>query len=377
MTGSMQRRIGIALTALLLPLLAGCHDDAADISEPVRPVLFATVAPMTTHMFGPFAGTIEPRYKSDLAFQTTGRLVARDVSVGDVVHKGDRLAALDATVLQFALVQTKADIDIAAARLANAETMETRDRALVQRGSAAQATLDAAVADKEAAAASLRQAHAAFDKAKDQLGYAELHADFDGIITSWSADIGQIVTEGSSIASIARPDVREAVVDIPSDLIGEVQAESALTVTLQGAPGVTAIGHVREIAPSADASTRSRRMRLSLDSPPEAFRLGSTVTVASTSVTEPWFELPATALLERDGKTSVWIVPPDTNAVVLRDVTVSGRHDGMIVVSKGIAGGERVVTAGVHELKAGQVVKLLTPLSQSRGASAANLRSAL
>jgi membrane fusion protein, multidrug efflux system len=85
-----------ALTLLLIaltPLVAACQDQEA--RPIVRPVLSVVAHEQTTQTIGPFAGSIEPRYTVALGFQVFGRLVARDVNVGDVVKKGARLAALD------------------------------------------------------------------------------------------------------------------------------------------------------------------------------------------------------------------------------------------------------------------------------------------
>ena len=71
----------------------------------------------------------------------------------------------------------------------------------------------------------------------------------------------------------------------------------------------------------------------------------------------PRVDLPATALLEKDGKTQVWIVDPATKKVALRDVTVVTRDEGSVAVT-GLAAGDRVVTAGVHSLTPGQTVKV-------------------
>jgi RND family efflux transporter MFP subunit len=117
-------------------------------------------------------------------------------------------------------------------------------------------------------------------------------------------------------------------------------------------------GRVREIAPEADPTTRTRRVRLTLDNPPDVFLLGTTVLVTRTTDVSPRVDLPVTALAERDGKTMVWVVDPRTKTVALRDVEVAGRKGRMIIVTRGLAAGDRVVTAGVHSLSAGQSVKI-------------------
>jgi RND family efflux transporter MFP subunit len=350
-------RLRTLLPVFLALALSACEEKAAP-PPPVRPVLTVTAVSRTTETFGPFAGTVEPRYQTQAGFRVGGRIVARDVFVGDLVAKGARLAALDPTVQEFALLRARADVADAEAQFANASATEARQRTLFEGGNVTQAQLDAAVANRDTAAARLAQAKAARQRAEDERGYTTLTADFDGVVTAWSAEVGQVVPAGQAVVTLARPDVREAVVDIPDTLMGEVRRDAEFTVRLLAAPSVVARGRVREIGPLAEAATRTRRIRMTLVSPPDAFRLGTTVTVALERPTEPRIRLPATALLERDGRTAVWVVRPDGKAVARRDVRVAGREADAILVAAGLQDGEAVVVAGVHSLAEGQAVRL-------------------
>jgi multidrug efflux pump subunit AcrA (membrane-fusion protein) len=114
---------------------------------------------------------------------------------------------------------------------------------------------------------------------------------------------------------------------------------------------------VRAVDPAADAATRTRNVYLSLADPPDAFRLGIAVQVTLSKPVTPRVDLPATALLEQNGKTQVWIVDPASRKVALRDVTVVARGADAVSVT-GLKAGDRVVTVGVHSLTAEQAVKL-------------------
>ncbi|HAB03385.1 MAG TPA: efflux transporter periplasmic adaptor subunit, partial [Pseudomonas sp.] len=100
----------------------------------------------------------------------------------------------------------------------------------------------------------------------------------------------------------------------------------------------------------------TRRARLSLASTPAAFHLGTAISVTLSSQVTPRAELPASALLERDGKTQVWVIDPQHKTVALRDVTLIARRGDSIVVGEGLQPGEQVVTAGVNSLKPEQKV---------------------
>ena len=67
----MKALAAIACSALLL--LAACKQDSRSVVEPpLRPVLSVVAVVRTTDTLGPFAGTIEPRYKTDFGFRSSG-----------------------------------------------------------------------------------------------------------------------------------------------------------------------------------------------------------------------------------------------------------------------------------------------------------------
>ncbi|WP_439530620.1 efflux RND transporter periplasmic adaptor subunit [Pannonibacter sp.] len=348
----------ITLTMLgTAAMLAGCQDEHEGETAPVRPVLSIAVAPQQAQTTG-FAGTVEARYSSDLGFRVLGRIVSRDVNVGERVKKGQRLAALDPLTFELAVRSAKADLASASARLENGKAAERRLRKLLQQDVANQAQFDDATQALETARADVIRARAYLAKADEQLGYSELLANFDGVVTDVSAELGQVVQPGQTVVSVARPDLREAVVDLPETIGRNLPLQTRFEIALQVDPSLRVSGLAREIAPQADATTRTRRVKITLDAPPERFRLGSTVTATLAEDTAPGIELPATALLERDGKTMVWVVNPATQTVSLKDLTVIARDSSSIWVRNDIADGTRIVTAGVNSLTANQKVKL-------------------
>lgn len=353
-----------AIGALLL--VAGCNEEAAP-PAPVRPVLIMTIVPVAMEMFGPFASVVEARYQTQLGFQLSGRMVARDVYVGDIVRKGQRLAALDPTVTQFALSRAKADLADSRAQLMNAQGIEERQRTLATGGNTSQATLDNAVAGLATAKARLDQTQASLRVAEDQMGYTELHANFDGVITAWTGEVGQYVTNGQAVVTVARPDVREAVVDIADDLMINVRPGMTFAVRLLVAPTIMTTAVVREIGPLADAATRSHRVRLTLQDATAAFRIGTTITVAVERPVAPRIFVPATAVLDADGAHFVWLLTADGTHVQRREVTLSGTNGDKVRVETGLAAGDKVVTVGVHSLSEGQQVAGAGALTKAKG----------
>ncbi|KPF67383.1 hemolysin secretion protein D [Bosea sp. AAP35] len=348
----------ISLTVLgAAALLAGCNEEQHAKAPSPRPVISVVATPQTARSWG-FAGTVEPRYTSDIGFQVLGRIVSRDVNVGDVVKQGDRLARLDPVAYELAVRSAQADLASASARLDNADATEARQRKLLSQDISNQAQFDAATQVLESAKAAVTRARADLDKAREQLGYTELRADFDGVVITVEAELGQVVQPGQTVVSVARPDIREAVVDLPESIGRDLKAQMRFDIALQVDPSVKTTGSVREIAPQADPATRTRRVRITLDNPARSFRLGTTINATVTQQVSPGIELPPTALLERDGKTMVWVVDPATRTVSIQEVTLTARDRSVVRILDGLTAGTRVVTAGVNSLTPGQTVKI-------------------
>jgi RND family efflux transporter MFP subunit len=353
------RARGFAVLALLA-LLSACREDSqTEVTPPVRAVLSVVATVHTTDTLGPFVGSIQPRYKTNLGFRIFGRMVARFVDVGASVTKGQEIAALDPAVQALAVRSAEASLANAEAQFANAQAEEARQKDLVLRNITPQAQYDLTRRNVETTTANLTRARASLRKAKDALGYTRLDADFDGVITARYAEPGQVLTAGQKVVTLARPEVREAVIAAPDKLAEQLAHPNdfAITVALDHVASMKAAA-VRAIDPIADPNTRTRNVYLTLNDPPEVFRLGATVSVTFSRPVAAHVDLPATALLEKDGKAFVWVVDPSTNTVSQRAVTVGSREGDRVVVTSGISAGERIVIAGVHSLTAGQVVKV-------------------
>lgn len=347
----------LAIAGSLVTLTAcGKDDDKSSEAEPIRPVLYTIVTPKPAIQTS-FAGTIEPRYSTDLAFRVLGRIIARPVNVGDLVKKDEMVAMLDPSTLDLSVQSAKADLSSAGAQYANAAASEERLHILLEGNNISQADYDAAKQARDSAQAGLEKAQAGLRKAEDQRGYAVLSPDFDGVISATNAEVGQVVAAGQAVMTVARPDIREAVLDIPDSMTEYFVAGTPFYVQLQADPAVTGNGTVREVASQADAQTRTRRVRIALENPPEGFRLGATIRAGLARAEKDHVILPIQALLEKDGKTEIWVIDPKTQTVSLQDIQVVERRSENFVADN-VEVGSYVAIAGVNELKQGQKVRL-------------------
>ncbi|MFO2465999.1 efflux RND transporter periplasmic adaptor subunit [Pseudomonas sp. 15FMM2] len=338
-----------------LALLACSKEEPAP--EPVRPVLSVEVKSQDQANLGRFAGYIQARYESNLGFRVPGRIARRAVDVGAEVEKGALLAVLDPTDQQNQLRAAQGDLARVQAQWINAQANARRQQELFNRGVGAQAQLDIAQTDLKTTQASLDQARAAVDQARDQLDYAQLHTDHAGIVTAWNAEAGQVVSAGQQVVALARPDIKEAVIDLPANLAERLPPDVVFLVAAQLDPGVHTTATVREIEPQAQSATRTRRARLTLADTPAAFRLGTAISVTLSSAVAPRIELPLSAVQEVDGKSRIWVIDMQNQTVQHRDISVVSRTASHVLLDGGVQPGERVVSAGVNSLKPGQKVK--------------------
>ncbi|MDW5312632.1 efflux RND transporter periplasmic adaptor subunit [Rhizobium sp. PL01] len=348
--------LGLLSAPIMLLILAGCQKKEEQREPVIRPVLSQIV--VAQRLPAPsFAGTVQPKVQTTFGPRVTGLLVARDVNTGDTVTRGQLLAALDPTSLELAVGSARADLANAEATLANAVSVERRTRALFKIGTETQASVESTEQASAAAEASVVQSRAALSKAEEQLSYAQIKAAFDGVVTQTGAEIGQVVAAGATVVTVARPDARDAVVDVP-DGTALLPVGTPFLVSLQIDPAMMVSGLVREVAPAADPATRTRRVKIALENPPAAFRLGTTITATLKEAIVEQLVLPATAILVRDGKSYVWVVDEGSGTVKTQEVVTGSQAGNGVVITSGIDTGMRVVTAGVHSLEDGQKVKI-------------------
>jgi RND family efflux transporter MFP subunit len=161
------------------------------------------------------------------------------------------------------------------------------------------------------------------------------------------------------IVKLAREHGRDAVFDVPAQIIRSAPTDPEITVRLSDDPAVVARGRVREVAPQADPVTRTFAVKVGLTDPPEAMRLGATVIGRMERESEATIEIPATALTKFNRQPAVWVVDPTSHAVSIRNIDVLNYDQATVAVSGGLDIGEIVVVAGVQALHPGQIVRLL------------------
>lgn len=356
---AMNRRLRLAPALMLALVLAACSkpQEAPAPERAVRTQVVQVGSAGGTHEF---AAEIRARTESRLGFRVAGKLVARRVNLGDTVKAGQVLAQLDPQDLKLAQDAAKANQVAAQANYDLNLADYRRAKDLKDQGFVSGAELERRDTALKAARSQLDQARAQMNVQSNQAGYAVLQSDVSGVVTGVDAEPGSVVNAGTPIVRVAQDGPRDVVFSVPEDRVASFRAAAAvpgaLKVKLWGVEGVLLDATLHEVAAAADASTRTFQVKAEVKSP--AAKLGQTATVQlELPKLADVIKLPLSAVMEFQGKSSVWLLDPKTMTVNSQVVQVLSADGNEVVISGGLRGGQEVVTAGVHVLTPGQKVK--------------------
>jgi membrane fusion protein, multidrug efflux system len=343
----------------LMALLAACHDKH-EAGPDIRPVRTAVVGTGVYADNLTYTGEVRARHESDLGFQVAGKLIARPAEVGAHVTVGTVLAQLEPADEKVALDSAQSAVTAAQAELDRALSEEASYRHLLERGLTTRTTYIEQQTATKTARSRLEQAQSSFDLRRRQLNYTTLRADEAGVITRVSADVGAVLAQGQAVVTLAQPSELDVVFDVADTQVDAVRNAKTVAAALLSARDKPLVADVREVSPSADPITRTYRVKCTLPGQPPGWRLGlNTIVTLEAGHTTSGVRIPSTALYERDRKSAVWIVKDD-QTIELRPIVVARYDTDSVEVSSGLRSGERIVTAGVHKLLAGQKVRLLS-----------------
>ena len=326
--------------------------------EVVRPVQLSQIVVAANAQTAVFAGEVKPRHEADLGFRIGGKIIARSVDVGARVTQGQALARLDPSDVGLAAEAAKAQVAATETEYRFAQAEYERYGKLLEQKFISASALDAKRNTLDANRAKYEQAKANLAVSQNQASYASLTATETGVVTWVNAEAGQVVTAGQTVVRIAREDEREVAISVPENRIGEVKRADELVVSLWANAAKLYRARVREVAPAVDPVTRTFAVRVSIVDPDAAVQWGMTANVGvMTTTTARAAVVPLTSIYQKDGKPAVWRYDPATGQVSLAPIEVSQYREDGVLVASGVANGDWIVTAGVHKLIEGQVVR--------------------
>ncbi|MDP8566443.1 efflux RND transporter periplasmic adaptor subunit [Methylophilus aquaticus] len=365
MTTNNHNAFKVPYILVILFMLPACHQEPEEVAAP-RPVWVMTVENATSSVNSRYTGVVKSRYESNVGFRINGKIVQRLVNVGDVVRKGQVLAKLDASDTQLNASSAQADVQAAQANLALAKAELERRQQLYRQQFISRSALDSYETQLKTAQARLQQAQSQAAVSQHQTAYTQLLADRAGVVGMITAEPGQVVATGQTIAQIYDLNALEVQVSVPETVIDQLHPGDDAKIQLVENARYDR-GRIREISPAANSQTHAFDLRVQLlDTNPQV-KLGMTAQVqfsqAGHAQSSHYIIVPSTAITRQGKDTAVWVIDTQQRAH-LRKVTTGPITEAGIPVISGLQVQERIATIGVHTLAEGMQVQAVTPAAE-------------
>ncbi len=338
--------------------IAACSEAKTETVEAVRPVKVVEIAKTSTTRELDYSGAVRARTEMNLGFRVAGKITERVVNIGDKVKPGDLLARIDPTDFQLAVTTAEANLAAAEKQVETVRLADQRSEQLFAKKFASEAQREQAALAYRQASSQRDAAASALSQARNQVGYAELRSDQNGIVTAISADTGQVVGAGTPVASVAVDGEKEVQIAVPELEITQFAPGQPVKVTFWSYEQILLDGTVREVAGSADQQSRTFSVRITLPDDKRVL-LGMTARVAaSVESGQKLVSIPLSALAKQDGKNIVWVVKDGTDTVHARGIKVADFVADGVQVAEGLQPGDLVVAAGTQFMTENLKVKL-------------------
>ena len=338
----------IGLTTLLVTLsLFGCSKDETPeaTSLPIKPVKTLVVSHKQAQVIH-FTGILEANKTIDMNFRVQGELTDLPIKSGKKVAKDQLLAQLDNSQQlinkksrQAALKQAKAEYE--------------RAQTLINSNAISQTNL-------EALESQYISAQAAYEQSVKDVEYTSLIAPFSGIVSHRYIDNFSKVTSSTKILTLQNIEQYKITITLPQSQFVQIQTadEVKLSAEIEGFSKPFPL-EVDELSVSQESSQQLYVTLLM--QPPSERRLftGTSVKVkAEVFGLSKMTVLPSHTVLSNGDEHYVYVVKPETNVLKKRTVTVGGMSEQGIIITDGLIEGERVVVAGVSQVREGQQVRV-------------------
>ena len=353
-------------------------------------------------------GSLAGDQQTDVAPQTSGKVVAVGVDIGSRVSRGQIIVKLDDSELKLKLEQTLAQLEQAKASVKQAEEKiglkpgQTFDPNRVAEVGAAKATFDLADknlkrADKliesgdvsrsyydqeraqrdqlqqqyEAALAQARQNYAAVivartsvanaqsqvDMARTNLSYANIPSPIDGYVVERTADLGEYVSPQQKVVTIVKTNPLRIRIDVPEQAIPDVQIGQSVSMSTSAWPDKNFAGHIARIAPNVSANSRTLTVEAEIENNSGLLKPGQFATVRILGPSpEPAVLVPARAVITDESGGSRAFVIKDGH-VEQRLVQPGQKEGDLVVIKSGVAADELVATSNLDQLSDGAPVR--------------------
>jgi len=344
---------------------AACGGNAPPPEPLPRLVRFTEISMGGTARVRRFAGVAKAPEEPRLSFKVSGTLITLAVKVGERVERGELIAEVDATDYQINLEDAQAGLRRAQAEARNASATFGRTRDLYEHGNASRTDYDAARAASESARAAVESAQQRLELARRQLGYTRLTAPAAGAIAAVDVSLNENVQPGQPIVMLVESGgLLEVRVTIPESLIASLRRGQPAVVRFDALPDTELAATVTEVGVAATGAGTTFPATVRLDEMDPAVRAGMAAEVGfrfEGTAAATRLRLPAHCVGEDAAGRFVWVLETaggDRAVAHRRGVEVGELSREGIEILSGLEDGDRVVTAGVSQLRDGETVRV-------------------
>ena len=307
----------------------------------------------------------------DLVARVAGFVQAISYTDGDFVKKGTSLFTIEPEPYKLKVDAARASVTSAKASLVQAQQEYQRQADLVSKQVSTQANYDKALAQRDSAQADVESAQANEQQAEINLGYTDVTAPFDGVVTARQVSIGEYVGGGATptvLSTIVQMDPiwvnfnasERDVLEVRATLArrGETTAKligTPVEVGLQTESGYPHIGKLDYVAPTVNTSTGTLAARATFENADRLLLPGYFVRVRIPSKPQPALLVPDVALGSDQAGRYVLVVNKD-NVVEQRKVEPGQLVGELRVIEKGLTKDDRVVVGGIMRAIPGEKV---------------------
>jgi len=351
--------------------VAACGQNNEYAAPPPPKVTIATpVAQDVTRYYEATGNTVAVN-SVDLVARVQGFVQAISYTDGDFVKKGTSLFTIEPEPYKLKVDAAKSAVVSAQASLLQAQQEYQRQADLIAKQVSTQANYDKALAQRDSAQADVQSAQANEKQAEINLGYTDVTAPFDGVVTARQVSMGELVGASSPPTVLAtivelnpiwvtfnasERDVQEVRATLASrgqtiaDLIG-----TPAEIGLQNEAGYPHKGKLDYIAPNVDPSTGTLPARAVLENGDRGLLPGYFVRIRVPGRPRPALLVPDVAIGSDQGGRYVLVVNKD-NIVEQRKVEPGQLVDDLRVIETGLTKDDRVVVGGIMRAIPGQKV---------------------
>ena len=331
-----------------------------------------------------FSGELEALAEFVVAPKVSGRVEQVIVNIADTVKRGQVVAELDNDEYVQTVAQAQADLEVARAKLSEAESALDiakrefkRTESLLKRGIASDSEFDAIRQDRLAKQAQLKVARAQVTKAESSLESANIRLGYTKVTAGWTGsdehrvvaeryvDEGQTVAANAPLLLIVELQPIIGVVFVTERDYAHLKPGQLISLTTDAYPDEEFPGRIERIAPVFRKSTRQARIEMTIDNSQYRLKPGMFIraTVVLAQVPEATI-IPVQALTIRDDRSGVFIVSEDGRSVAWHEVKAGIREGNRVQVEgQGLSG--RVVTLGQQLVKNGSAITIPDMQSQT------------